>query len=194
VALLKDQRVYQAPYFPYLVIFLVCLTTSAVALRHNNSMMVKLRQDVYTADKNGGDVNGALNNLRAYVYGHMNTDLSSGTGVKPPIQLQYTYERLTSAAQASANNSGLYTEAENYCQVQIPASVSISGRGRITCVQDYILSHGGKQASAVPTALYEFDFVSPSWSPDFAGWSVVATVIAFVLLVIRFAAYKLKRS
>jgi hypothetical protein len=122
----------------------------------------------------------------------MNTDLSSGgNAIKPPIQLKYTYERLQSGAQAQTNNASLYTEAENYCQAQIPASVSISGRGRIGCVQDYILSHGGQAAAAVPVGLYEFDFASPSWSPDLAGWSLVATAIFFLAFAASFTLEKL---
>jgi hypothetical protein len=171
-------RVRRANYFPFLVIFLVSGVVCLAALRHNNSTMIKLRSDVYAADKSGGDVNLALNKLRSYVYGHMNTNLSSGTGVKPPIQLPYTYDRLVSAAQQKDNNAGLYTEAENYCQALIPASVSISGRGRISCVSDYIMNHGGKQAQAIPASLYEFDFVSPGWSPDLAGWALILTILS----------------
>lgn len=179
----KLAHLRRANYFPFLVIFLVGGVVCLAALRHNNATMVRLRSDVYAADKNNGDVNQALNQLRAYVYGHMNTNLSTGTSVKPPIQLPYTYDRLVSAAQQAANNSGLYTQAENYCQALIPASVSISGRGRISCVQDYIMSHGGKQAASVPASLYEFDFVSPSWSPDLAGFSLLVTITAALVTV-----------
>lgn len=149
--------------------------------------MIILRNQVYATDQSGGDVSTALNNLREFVYSHMNTNLSSGgNAIKPSIQLKYTYERLESAAQQQANNAGLYTDAENYCQAQIPASVSVSGRGRISCVQDYILSHGGQQAASIPAALYEFDFASPSWSPDLAGWSMVASGLFFVVFIIKF--------
>lgn len=170
----------------FLVLFIISALVSVYALRHNNLTMIKLRNAVYEADKSGGDVNTALNNLRQYVYAHMNTNLSSGgNAIKPPIQLKYTYERLQSAAEAAINNKSLYTDAENYCQAQIPASVSISGRGRISCVQDYITSHGGKKAPQIPAALYEFDFISPTWSPDLAGWSLVAAVIFLGLFVAR---------
>ena len=36
----------------------------------------------------------------------------------------------------------------------------------------------------IPDALYKFDFVSPAWSMDLAGWSIVATVVSFALFVI----------
>jgi hypothetical protein len=166
------------PYSIFLVLFLVSGLICVSALRNNNTTMIKLRNDVYAADKADGDVDAALNKLRTYVYGHMNTDLSTGISVKPPVQLQYTYERLVSEAEKSANKASLYTEAENYCQALIPASVSVSGRGRISCVQDYIMSHGGSAPASIPVSLYEFDFISPSWSPDLAGWSLIATIIS----------------
>lgn len=190
----KLRQIRQANYFPWLVILLVSGLVCGLALRHNNTTMIKLRSDVYAADASGGNVNAALNNLRGYVYSHMNTNLSSGTGVKPPIQLPATYNRLAADEERKANNQGLYTEAENYCQAKIPASVSISGRGRIGCVQDYIKSHGGKPGATVPASLYQFDFISPRWSPDLAGWSLLVTIIAAVGLVIRLVVNILKPS
>ncbi|HEX5395356.1 MAG TPA: hypothetical protein VFW52_03350 [Candidatus Saccharimonadales bacterium] len=174
------------PLYIFLAAFALSAAVTVYALRHNNLTMVKLRDAVYAADKSGGDVNAALNNLRLYVYGHMNTNLSGGNNaIKPPIQLKYTYERLAAEAAKEVNDSGLYTKAANYCQEKIPASVSISGRGRIDCVQDYILSHGGKRAAAIPTALYQFDFVSPSWSPDLAGWSLLLTVLLLLAAIAK---------
>ncbi|HET9850097.1 MAG TPA: hypothetical protein VFP35_00490 [Candidatus Saccharimonadales bacterium] len=180
------RKLSRQAYFPFLVAFIVSGVICLVALRHNNSQMVKLREAVYTADKNGGNVNAALNNLRTYVYGHMNTNLSAGSNIKPPIQLAYTYQRLETAAQAKAGNAGLYTTAEDYCQKVVPGSVSFYGAGRIPCVTSYITSHGGQPPAQVPAGLYEFDFQSPSWSPDLAGWSLVVAIIAGLATVITF--------
>lgn len=165
----------------FLVIALISVGLSIYALRQNNLTMVKLRSAVYAADKNNGDVAGALKNLQAYVTAHMNTNLANGpNGVYPPIQLQYTYQRLEQAAiaQTSNTNQDLYTQAQTYCQQQIPDG--FSGRYRITCIEQYIESHGAS-AATIPTSLYEFDFVSPTWSPDLAGWSILAS--AFFLLI-----------
>jgi hypothetical protein len=84
--------------------------------------MIQLREKVYEADKSNGDVNTALNNLRRYVYGHMNTNLSSGgNAIKPPIQLKYSYERLQATEQKRVDNanSNVYTQAQLYCQQQM---------------------------------------------------------------------------
>jgi len=184
-----------ASYKVLLALFLVSGVVCVFALRHNNETMIGLRSQVYAADKSGQGVEPALDKLRAYVYAHMNTDLSSGGNtIKPPIQLKYTYDRLATAAEQQANNSGLYTAAENYCQAQIPASVSISGRGRIGCVQDYITSHGGQQPAAIPAALYEFDFLSPAWSPDLAGWTLAASAFSLVGAISAYVVQRLKRK
>jgi hypothetical protein len=159
----------------FLIALLVFGVTCLVAARHNNEHMVQLRDAVYAADKNGGDVEGALRNLRQYVYSHMNTGLSSGpNAVHPPIQLKYTYERLeqTQTGTLGQGNSALYQEAQAYCEGQ-----SDVGSVVISCIQQYAASHGG-QLAAVPDSLYKFDFTAAKWSPDLAGWSLVLTILA----------------
>jgi hypothetical protein len=187
-------RFSHIPTWVFLALFIASLATSVYALRHNNQTMIKLRSTVYEADKNNGDINGSLNNLRAYVYGHMNTDLSSGgNAIKPPVQLKYTYERLQSTEQdrVNATNAQVYTQAQNYCQ-QLN-STDFSGRNRVPCVTDYVTTHG-VSANPIPAALYEFDFVSPAWSPDLAGWSLVITTLLFIVLIASFTVDRLVKA
>ena len=151
--------------------------------------MVKLRAAVYSADKNNSNVDGALKNLQTYVTSHMNTNLSSGPNAPyPPIQLEYTYTRLQSANNQSVSsvNQSLYTDAEYYCQQTIPTG--FSGRYRVSCIEQYITSHGAT-VTLINPSLYEFNFLSPSWTPDLAGWTLVLSIflgIVFLLsLVLR---------
>jgi hypothetical protein len=167
---------------------LLSLLFSVFALRANNEHMVKLRNQVYAADKSGANVQAALQNLQAYVTTNMNTNLSSGANaVYPPIQLEYTYERLaqSQASQASSSNSELYTEAQSYCEQQDP--VDFSGHNRVPCIEQYVESHGASSTTQIPTSLYEFAFVSPVWSPDLAGWSLVVTAIIGILFLTSLA-------
>lgn len=165
----------------FLIIAILFGIISLVTLRHNNEQMVRLRDAVYTADKNGGDVEGALRNLRQYVYSHMNTSLASGpNAVHPPIQLKYTYERLQ---QAQANvigqgNSALYQQAQAYCDAQTAIGSEV-----ISCIQNYATTHG-VDLTPIPAGLYEFDFTSAKWSPDLAGWSLVLTALFFLAFLI----------
>lgn len=152
--------------------------------------MVQLREAVYEADRDDGDVGKAIDELRLYVYSHMNTDLSSGgNAIKPPIQLKHTYERLQAAEKqrVDAVNEKVYTDAQEYCERQNPTS--FSGGARVPCIEGYVSKNGAKP-NIIPAGLYQFDFVSPYWSPDSAGWSLVLTIIFFVCLAVSFTLNK----
>lgn len=168
----------------FLIIALISGVVAVAALRQNDLAMIKLRQAVVTADQQNGDVETALRNLREYVYGHMNTNLASGNNaIRPPIQLKYRYERLVQAEKnrVAAINAKVYTEAQAVCEQQIPSG--LSGGGRVPCIQQYVTAHGTR-AQPIPDALYKFDFLSPAWSPDLAGWSLVFSSLSLVLYVI----------
>jgi hypothetical protein len=162
----------------------------AFALRANNQHMVKLRDAVYHADSTGKGLDTALTNLRSYVYAHMNTDLAGGPdAVYPPLQLKFTYDRLVTAEsnRVAAVNSQIYTQAQAYCEQQNPTD--FSGRNRVPCITAYVNAHGVKPA-AVPDSLYKFNFISPKWSPDHAGWSMI---IAFTSAILALLLYLLQR-
>ncbi len=170
----------------FLILALISGIICVVALRANNLKMVELRTALYQADEQNGDVEGALRELRKQVYGHMNTGLSSGPqAVHPPIQLKSTYERLLAAKQAGAqstasNSEDLYNQAQKYCEQAIPSG--FSGSYRLSCIQSFVKQRTSGQSPAedtsVPKALYQFDFLSPRWSPDLAGWSLVVSVLS----------------
>lgn len=173
---------------------LLCVLVHVVALRANNIRMAELRDAVYVADEKGEGVEKALQDLRAHVNSHMNTRLDAGKGIYPPIQLKHTYERLVKAEQdrVSAANAQIYTDAQNHCERV--NSTSVLGRDRVGCIEEYVKSHGAIQPRTIPDALYKFDFVSPRWSPDLAGWSLVLAGLLLLLTVLRFAAGRLARK
>jgi len=178
----------------FLAIALISSVVCIFALRANNQHMIKLRDAVYTADRNGTNVQAPLKNLQAYVTSHMNTNLSTGTSVYPPIQLKYTYDRLTQAQadKLAQGNTQLYTDAQHYCEQQNPTG--FSGRYRVPCIEQYVETHATvAQLQPVPPDLYKFSFATPAWSPDLAGWSLLATIISGLLFVITLAAELLLR-
>lgn len=175
------------PAWYFLVASLLCLMIGVYGLRQNNLKMVELRKAVITADESNGDVETALNNLREYVYAHMNTDLSGGNNaIKPPIQLKGRYDRLLSEEniRVKAQNDQVQKRAEAICTAQFPASGYNSPR--VSCVQNYVATNAVKTGE-VPADLYKFDFVSPRWSPDLAGFGLFFSVGFFVLFVLRFS-------
>jgi len=177
-------------YRYFAVAFALSGTIAIFALRHNNLEMLRLRQDITIADENGAGVESALQALRQHVYTHMNTDLTSGgAGIRPPIQLSKTYERLVSAerGRVAAINNNVSSDAVAVCEARFPVG-QLTG-GRVQCVQDYVLQNGVHE-QPITKELYQFDFVSPFWAPDLAGWSLAAAAIFFVLFVFRFGLEK----
>lgn len=157
---------------------------SVFAHRANNLKMIELRQAVFDADKHNTNVEGALQALREHVHSHMNTNLSRGDGIYPPLQLTHTYQRLQQAEQQrlQTQNAALYTQAQEYCEQQNPQG--FSGGGRVPCIQQYV-SERGQTVRQIPDALYKFNFVSPSWSPDLAGWTKLLAFVSLLLFAIR---------
>lgn len=183
---------YSRPIKPQYILLAAAVSSviAVGALRHNSQTMADLRQQVYIADEQDGDVQGALSDLQKHVTAHMNTDLVTADGIYPPIQLPYTYERLVrkqAAANSTGTNEDLYTRAQEYCQNQ--NSADFSGRNRVPCIQQYIADNGSGDApiSQINPSLYQFNFVSPRWSPDLAGWSLLVSVLLVVLAVVKFA-------
>jgi hypothetical protein len=174
---------------PSLYILIACTVFfSALAiysLRANNLKMLQLKNAVYVADEQNGDIEGALQELRSYVNGHMNTQLRSPDATEPPIQLINQFNRYIEAEQAKVANQDtnqIYKDAQAQCET---GAIPLTARAQ--CIQDYIIANGGNTAVLVipPKELYTFDFVSPLWSPDIAGFSIILAILSGVLLVLR---------
>ncbi|MCW1907866.1 MAG: hypothetical protein KIH63_000815 [Candidatus Saccharibacteria bacterium] len=167
---------------------------SVYALRQNNLTMLRLKEQVAIVDQQNGDIEGALRDLREHVYGHMNTNISSGANpIKPPIQLKYEYERLVASEKerVSTETAKIYTEGQAVCEAQYPNS--FSGGPRVPCVESYVGSRKVTE-KPIPDSLYKFDFVSPAWTPDVAGISMVLSAILLSLFVLRFGAERWLKS
>ena len=175
----------------FLALAIISAVVCVFALRANNQHMIKLRDAVYSADKNDTDVQGALKRLQSYVTAHMNTNLSAGpNAVYPPVQLKYTYDRLVQAQsdQLAQTNTQLYTDAQHYCEQQDPTD--FSGHNRVPCIEQYVAARtpDAVQLPAIPDGLYKFSFVTPTWSPDLAGWSLVVAALSGLLFIVTGAA------
>lgn len=178
--------------FPPRLFLLATLVMAAVfifAYRQNNLTALRLRDQVLEADRQDGDVESALRRLRQFTYQHMNAELTGGSGgAYPPIQLKYRYERLVAAEQRRASaGTDLYRQAQQYCEQTEPQS--FYGAGRLPCIQNYLDSRGQpqNQPRPIPDYLYKFSFASPAWSPDLAGYSLLAAVAMGLLFLARLA-------
>lgn len=171
----------------------VSIALSVYGLMLNSRGAVERFETLKSVDEAGGDVETALNDLRSYIYRHMNSRVGSDLGIKPPIQLKFTYERLVAAEEerVSKTNEALNPEAIAYCEATNP--VGLSGRHRIDCIEKYVDEKGAK-SQVISDDLYKFDFVPPRWSPDLAGFSIVASVIFGVLFAVHVYLYYRARS
>lgn len=160
----------------------------------SNSRGAKERYDrLIAVDQAGGDVESALNDLRGFIYSHMNTQIGSDLGVKPPIQLKGTYERLVAAEEAriAKINEPLYARAQADCERRLPDG--FSGSTRTECIEAYVDANG-VEVNSIEDDFYKFDFVPPRWSPDFAGFSILFAVLFGLMFVLEsFMYFRTKR-
>ncbi len=172
-------------YWYFFAAFVVFGAIGIFALRHNNLTAIRLRDEVLRADEQNGDVEAALRDLRGFVYGHMNADLSAGTGIQQPIQLKYRYERLVEAEKKRVEkaNENVYTAAQRHCERRYPGS--FYGGPRVPCIEEYVTKNGQKE-QPIPDDFYKFSFVSPRWSPDLAGISLLLAGMSLLLFLARF--------
>lgn len=179
----------------YLFIALgISLAISLYALRQNNLHAIHLRDEVLKADKANKNVEEALKKLRVYIYGHMNTDLASTNSIKQPIQLKYSYDRAVAAEKnrVSKINENIYRQAQTTCEQLFP--IGLSGSGRIPCIKDYVAKNGATE-QPIQDTLYKYNFVSPLWSPDVAGFALLVSGVLFLLIIARLSIdYWLKKQ
>lgn len=170
-----------------LIILVLASFISATFLRLNNIGMVERRTAVINADSDGNQdqIIQRLYDLQQYVSSHMNTDMGKG------VYLEASYKRdsqkILDAASAQQNNNGnIYKKAQEVCA---PKFSSYSA-AYLQCTTSELAKYpaGSDLISAVklPSAdSYLHDFVSPVWSPDFAGWSVLVCIVIALLIVGR---------
>jgi hypothetical protein len=179
-------RFRQVKPWYFLGLTIVFGVISVAALYHNNKQMLTLRDAVFAADKSGQGVQESLQSLQRYVTAHMNTNLAIDKGVYPPIQLQYSYDRLVKSAgdKVAQENQTQYNDAVNHC----PSSGESYQQhlDQQNCVVTYMSDKHNIRLQSIPSALYEFNFISPTWSPDLAGWSIALTALSAGCFVLSF--------
>jgi hypothetical protein len=155
--------------------------------------MVRLRQAVFDADKNNANVEPALQKLRQYVYGHMNTDLSGGNeAIKLPIQLTFSYDRavVVEKDRVVQTNAKVAADAQKFCEQKL--STGFFGATRVACIEQYTAEHGVKE-NPVSLEYYTFNFISPYWTFDFAGVSILTSAFLLLLLAIKVVGRSVKK-
>lgn len=167
------------------LVILLILTglISATFLRLNNIGMLERRAAVLVADKLGNteDIQNRLYDLQRYVSEHINAN----TGA---IYLEHQYKRdskkIIDAAGGTTNpNGNIYKKASETCDTQFRIYSQPYLQCYLSELRKYPASDNTPTTVTLPrTELYRHEFLSPAWSPDFAGWSLVVNgVIALMI-------------
>lgn len=172
------------------VLFALSLFVAATFLRLNNVGMVERRDAVYGADKNADEyvVADRLYDLQRYSATHMNADTGD-------VYLEETYKKaveaaVTKAEQANAASSKksaeILRQAYTTCKNRYPG-YSLAYTLCVGAEQDKIPANTVDVAVAeFPSpSLYRHAFISPLWSPDYAGWSVIVSLLLGVAIIVR---------
>ncbi len=147
--------------------------------------MVERRKAVLAADSSG-DTNvtrDRLYDLQRYVSSHMNTNMGKG------VYLETSYKKDVQAAYEAAAlnlNGNVYRLAQDVCEPQF----SGWSYAYIQCTVDELNKYSSSSdlisSVQLPKAdMYLHSFVSPLWSPDFAGWSVLLSVVILIIIILR---------
>jgi hypothetical protein len=170
-----------------IILLIIASFVAATFLRLNNIGMVERRAAVIAADEAGNDEQTIrrLYDLQQYVTRHMNADLGQG------VYLEASYQRdsqavLNAAANDSNPNGNIYKKAQEVCAPRF----SHYSEAYLACTTSELAKYpaAGDLIGAVKLpsqASYLHDYVSPVWSADFAGWSVVICVVLALLIVTR---------
>lgn len=169
-----------------LVILLLLSVIAATFLRLNNIGMIQRREAVLSADKTGdtAQTQARLYELQRYVSSHMNADMGM-------IYLEGQYQRdsqkrISDAANTSNPNGNVFKKAQDTCAPRF----SSYSQAYLQCVLDELNRYAPADNLASNVAMpkvdaYRHSFVSPRWSPDFAGFSVLICVALVVVIVVR---------
>lgn len=167
------------------VLLVLSLFISATFLRLNNIGMDQRRDAVIAADKSGDltAVTNRLYDLQRYSAAHMNAN----TGA---FYLKYQYERdvekiVTEASVVTNPNGNINAQVDAICKSRHSSYSQLW----VQCFAEELAKFPAAPDPAtqvnLPNAdLYRYSFISPRWSPDFAGWSVALSgAIALMILV-----------
>lgn len=181
------KRLEHVKTWQLLVLFVLAAFVSATLLRLNNVGMLQRRDAVLAADTDGDQqaIQNRLYELQVYAQSHMN----ASTG---DIYLTKQYARDSQAilqAASAAQNAGTPITAQAYeiCR----KSFSTWSLAAVQCVSDEVArltpagDNGTVHVSFPSPALYRHSFVAPVWSPDFAGFSVLLTLLIALVTAVR---------
>lgn len=188
------RRLQQLKTWQLVVLLLLTGFVAATLLRLNNIGMIQRRDAVLSADKTGDTnaIKARLYDLQRYVTSHMNADMGS-------IYLENQYRRdsqqvIDTAGGTSNPNGNIYKKAQEVCA---PRFTHYS-QAYLQCTVDYLAQYApasdpGAGVHLPKADAYRYSYVSPLWSPDFAGFAVLFCLLIVVMIFARLIALAVLR-
>lgn len=167
------------------IILLLMVFVSATFLRLNKIGMLQRKEAVVAADKQGDPTNtrNRVLDLQRFVSEHMNTD-------KNDVYLTHQYERdkaaMVQQAATTQSQDVINKKVDEICKPRY----SGYSQGYVQCfAEEYAKYAPGKDpissVKGPDTEKYRFSFASPLWTPDFAGFSVLACFVIIFIIAVR---------
>ena len=161
------------------LLLIISVFISATFLRLNNIGMIERREAVLSSDKVGDNsiTQERLLKLQQYITAHMNADMGKG------IYLEGSYRRDVQAAYNKASStSNIYKKAQEVCAPQF----SSWSQAYVQCTIGELAKYPATEALVLPRAdTYLHVFISPLISFDFAGFSVLVTIVILTMIIVR---------
>lgn len=181
------KRLQRVKTWQLVVLLILVGFIAATFLRLNNIGMEQRRDAVIAADEAGDKdvIAQRLYDLGRYVSSHMNTDMGKG------VYLQHQYSVDTKALLEAASNDNnpngnIYKKAQDVCRPQF----MVYSTAYLQCTLSELDKYPAASTLASNIKLpdvneYRHIYVSPLWSPDFAGFSVLLFILIVLLIIAR---------
>lgn len=202
--------IFKVQTWKLVLILILLLFASAVFLRFDHIGMTERRDAVLQADEEGNDeaIRKSLDELKAYVRTHIVVNVISRNGVEEivfgtgPFYLEQQYVRKAqeelARAEAQLNdgdnpNGNIFKAAQDKCEaLRVQYNWGFT-KPFFDCIFEELAKYpaqeelaGVSEAMIPPTALYRHDYVSPVWYPSWAGFSILISLLLFIVITIRF--------
>lgn len=207
---LKKFKFHRLKTWVLLLILAIMFFLDASFLRLDHLKMVRLRDEVLTADQNGNseEISAALEKLKQYTFSHVIINIVDDNGGQKiffgtgPFYLEKSYQRAANAAIEKAEselsgdnnpNGNVYLIASDTCR---PIAISHGwhwyDKGYIDCMTSIINQYPNSDyiadkiyASIPSTELYRKNYASPLFSWSITGVALLLTLLIIIILILR---------
>ena len=186
------------------ILLLLVIFVDLTALRLNNVGMVRRREAVEAADK-AGDIEAtrkATIEFANYVHAHMNSggivysDKKHWFKINREVKVAWANiyesdmrkaEQIARKAESNNPNGNIFKKAEEACRPRFHGGYSLAYQQCILDEQNkYPASNQGQIKAQYPNiSEYTYNFVTPLWSPDLAGWTTLLAFIIIIMIIVK---------